>query len=152
MCTLATVPWPFFISAALVALLYPFFILIACDADPPGAVRKGPSTARSVHDTACLCSPVQEAKVCVTTFPGSLIENGVISVLKFHYAVKCYKGCQLEPVPNSQSIIVPPPRMVCLQAIFLACSHGGGKVAGEGRCQDPPPNLPVCHGSDQLGH
>lgn len=40
-CTLATVAFPFFTSAAVVALLYPLFILIAGDADPKPAYKQG---------------------------------------------------------------------------------------------------------------
>ena len=41
MCTLATIHWPFFSGAAILAMIYPLFILIACDSDPAGEFEKG---------------------------------------------------------------------------------------------------------------
>ena len=50
-CTLATVAWPFFTSAAVVALLYPLFILIAGDADPKPAYRNGAFPLATLHSS-----------------------------------------------------------------------------------------------------
>ena len=41
MCTLATMYWTFFKGAAIMAIIYPLFILVACKSDPLRAYREG---------------------------------------------------------------------------------------------------------------
>ena len=41
MCTLATMYWTFFKGAAVMAIIYPLFILVACKSDPLRAYREG---------------------------------------------------------------------------------------------------------------
>lgn len=41
MCTLATMYWTFFKGAAIMAMVYPLFILVACKSDPLRAYCKG---------------------------------------------------------------------------------------------------------------
>jgi hypothetical protein len=42
-CTAATWPWPFFTQAALIAMVYPLFILVAAKSDPLAAYQRGES-------------------------------------------------------------------------------------------------------------
>lgn len=40
-CTLATMYWTFFKGAAIMSIVYPLFILVACKSDPLRAYREG---------------------------------------------------------------------------------------------------------------
>ena len=41
MCTVATCAWPFFKQAAIMNMMYPLFILVACKSDPLKAYKEG---------------------------------------------------------------------------------------------------------------
>ena len=41
MCTVATCAWPFFKQAAIMNMMYPLFILVACNSDPLKAYKEG---------------------------------------------------------------------------------------------------------------
>lgn len=40
-CTVSTCYWPFFTQAAVIAMIYPLFILVACKSDPLAAYKRG---------------------------------------------------------------------------------------------------------------
>jgi len=40
-CTVATCAWPFFKQAAIMNMMYPLFILVACKSDPLKAYKEG---------------------------------------------------------------------------------------------------------------
>ena len=42
-CTVSTCYWPFFTQAAVIAMIYPLFILVACKSDPLAAYKRGDS-------------------------------------------------------------------------------------------------------------
>ena len=51
-CTLATMYWTFFKGAAIMAIIYPLFILVACKSDPVRAYREG---AQSTPQSSAIC-------------------------------------------------------------------------------------------------
>ena len=42
-CTVSTCYWPFFTQAAVIAMIYPLFILVACKSNPLAAYNRGKS-------------------------------------------------------------------------------------------------------------
>ena len=50
-CTVSTCCWPFFTQAAVIAMIYPLFILVACKSDPLAAYKRGTMLDGSISST-----------------------------------------------------------------------------------------------------
>lgn len=67
-CTIATCLWSFFIQAAVMAMVYPLFILVACKSEPLRTYQRGP-----------YCLPYALGMFCVL-HPANVLSNALVCV------------------------------------------------------------------------